>query len=443
MALCKSLSSPKRVPSSDKKSVDFYHYYAGFSPKFVRDVLTCIDINPNAIIMDPWNGSGTTTQVARNLGFSAIGFDINPVMIIVAKAKLLNCTNAIKQKLLLNLKSIIETAESFQGEQFLYGDPLETWVEPESAICFRDFERAVQLRFIGDQYTVIYARKSLASISDIASFYYLALFKTLRKFLIAYVSSNPTWIKKPLKKDELIHPTSEEIYMELQKQVHDMMNALVTDELNNYGTNSAITQIERASSESIPLPNSSVDIVISSPPYCTRIDYAVATSPELAMLGCSMENDLKILRDSMIGTPTINGGISKIKSEWGPSIESFLKIVEIHDSKAAKSYYHKNYIQYFNTIYNSLGEINRTLVKSGQCILVVQDSYFKGIRNDLPKMYCEMANSLGWVMLDRIDYPIKRTMAGCNRRAKKYRSGSEAIESVLIFKKNERGQLHG
>ena len=184
MALCKSLSSPKRVPSSDKKSVDFYHYYAGFSPKFVRDVLTCIDINPNAIIMDPWNGSGTTTQVARNLGFSAIGFDINPVMIIVAKAKLLNCTNAIKQKLLLNLKSIIETAESFQGEQFLYGDPLETWVEPESAICFRDLERAVQLRFIGDQYTVIYARKSLASISDIASFYYLALFKTLRKFLI-------------------------------------------------------------------------------------------------------------------------------------------------------------------------------------------------------------------------------------------------------------------
>ena len=77
---------------------------------------------------------------------------------------------------------------------------------------------------------------------------------------------------------------------------------------------------------------------------------------------------------------------------------------------------------------------------SGQCIFVVQDSYFKGINNDLPKIYCEMADSIGWIMLDRIDYPIKRTMAGCNKKAKKYRGSSNAIESVLAFRKRGEGQ---
>lgn len=438
MVLRKLLISPKRGQSSDKRSTDLYHYYAGFSPKFVGDVLTSIDIDPNAIIMDPWNGSGTTTYVARNLGFSAVGFDINPVMVIVAKAKLLNCTPATRKKILYTLESIVKNASNFQSERFLEEEPLEAWLEPESATCFRDLERAVQLQLIGDEYNTIYAQESLAFMSGIASFYYLALFKTLRKFLIAYVSSNPTWIKKPSKDDKLVHPTLEEIYGELQKQVHDMISVLGTENLSNYNNNhnnSSSIRIERASSESIPLPNSCVDIVISSPPYCTRIDYAIATSPELALLGCSVKDDLKNLRDSMIGTPTITNRVSEVKLKWGPSSRSFLKIVETHNSRAAKSYYYKNYIQYFDAIYKSLLEINRTLMESGQCIIVVQDSYFKGIHNDLPQIYCEMADSLGWITLDRIDYPIKRTMVGCNKRAKKYRSSSNAIESVLIFKK--------
>jgi DNA modification methylase len=67
---------------------------------------------------------------------------------------------------------------------------------------------------------------------------------------------------------------------------------------DNYSKNidkSKFIKIDCASSQSIPLPNSFIDLVVTSPPYCTRIDYAVATSPELALLGCSMKKDLKAL----------------------------------------------------------------------------------------------------------------------------------------------------
>nr|WP_041284714.1 DNA methyltransferase [Desulfoscipio gibsoniae] len=57
---------------------------------FVKDVLDRITIQKGATVLDPWNGSGTTTLVAAERGYKAIGFDINLVMFIVAKAKALD-----------------------------------------------------------------------------------------------------------------------------------------------------------------------------------------------------------------------------------------------------------------------------------------------------------------------------------------------------------------
>ena len=152
-----------------------------------------------------------------------------------------------------------------------------------------------------------------------------------------------------------------------------------------------------------------------------------------------MNKDIKDLRDSMIGTPTIIARMPEVKSRSDLASRSFLNAVEVHNSKASRSYYYRYHIQYFDAIYRSFLEIDRTLVASGKCVIVVQDSYNKDIHNDLPKIFCEMADSLGWITLDRLDFDIKRTMAGCNKKAMKYRNNSNAIESVLIFKKNNRG----
>ncbi len=334
------------------------------------------------------------------------------------------------------MDSIIRIASSFQNDNFPNEDPLNAWLKSESAICFRNLERAVHHLQVNNDYCPIYAQNSLERLSSLASFFYLALFKTLRSFLTMYVSSNPTWIKISSAKDNYINPSLDEIYIELQNQVREMVSINVLNRTGTVRNNSAIIKIERASSDSIPLQNSSIDLVISSPPYCTRIDYAIATSPELALLGCSMNKDIKILRDSMIGTPTIIDRKLEVRSDWGPTCKSLLTAVEGHNSKASKSYYHRYHIQYFDAIYRSLLEINRTLITSGKCVIVVQDSYNKDIHNDLPQIFCEMAESLGWVTIDRLDFDIKRTMASRNHRARKYRSNSSATESVLIFNKS-------
>ena len=45
-------------------------------------------------MLDPWNGSGTTTYAAAQLGHSSIWLDLNPVMVIVARARLLSPSEA-------------------------------------------------------------------------------------------------------------------------------------------------------------------------------------------------------------------------------------------------------------------------------------------------------------------------------------------------------------
>jgi len=211
------------------------------------------------------------------------------------------------------------------------------------------------------------------------------------------------------------------------------------DALRNEPTNGKSNQHRRdchlgiAPSHSLPIVDSEVDVVVASPPYCTRIDYAVATRVELALLGVGTNGQMRSLRDAMTGTSTIRPNVPDQKPQWGSTCHKLLKAVVRHDSKASRSYYVKTLLQYFHDIYESLIEIDRCLRDNGHCILVVQDSYYKDIEIRLPKIFQEMGASLGWRIGARSDFPVSRNMLGVNTRSQQYRSANAATETVLWF----------
>ena len=168
--------------------------------------------------------------------------------------------------------------------------------------------------------------------------------------------------------------------------------------------------IRVASSEKLPLDDDSIDHVIASPPYCTRIDYAVSTSPELAFLGYDLDSDFDALRRQLIGTSTVPADMPSFPSDLGPTCTHFLSALSRHTSKASSTYYYKNHVQYFQSIGNSISEISRVLKPCGKCILVVQDSYYKDLHNDLPSIFIEMAELRDLQLLDRSDFAVSRTM---------------------------------
>ena len=85
-------------------------------------------------------------------------------------------------------------------------------------------------------------------------------------------------------------------------------------------------------------------------------------------------------------------------------------------------------------MWSSLGELRRVMRTGAPAILVVQDNYYKDLRNDTAKILGEMARALGFESADRHDFPVIRNRASMNPRARQYRTKASAVESVLVLR---------
>lgn len=419
------IQNPKRGNENRRGKASWYDYYAGFSPAFVRDALRFIGPSADAQVMDPWNGSGTTTEVITLEGIAAFGFDLNPVMVLVAKARLLD--NLVKPSLRTILEDLLGKAA--QAGARAEPEPLCSWFTPTAAAALRKFEQAIQSLLIepGKQRNLF--AEDLDAVSSLAAFYHVAGFRAIRSFLKPFRSSNPTWLKAPPNDAARIAFTTNSLHAAIREHVGIMIDALSTDRAP---THRSMATIDKAASTKLPLENASIDAVIASPPYCTRIDYVRKTSPELAFLGAS-SHDLATLRSGMIGTPTIADSIAAPSEAWGPTCRNLMERIANHDSYAARSYYCKTYAQYFDGMARSLSEIDRTLKHKASVLLVVQDSHFKDVHVDLVTVIKEMVHQHNWNITLQADFPISRTMAALNPRARAL--SNRTVETVIGFQK--------
>ncbi len=422
--------NPKQSARDRSRQSKLFPYYAGFSDEFAFSIINSASLDDHSCVVDPWNGSGTTTSAAAALGYKSYGYDLNPVMAIVAKARLLN----IREKpSICPIRAEIVKKATRDVSVIMDNDSLNTWFLPNSTNSIRNIERAVQELLIDDlKYRSLKTKEDVDSISDLAAFFYTVLFRTLRVLLRGFVTSNPTWIKKPSQLSNRLRPKTESIITVFSHEIDSMLSSIEYSLFDSIKSSES-SFVGVASSESLPLPDSSVDLMISSPPYCTRIDYAVATMPELALLGYDLNGDFQNLRRKMIGTSTVTEIPLSPLSKWGKTCISFLNDLKTHGSKASKSYYYKNHLQYYNGIFQSIAEIKRALAMKGVSVIVVQDSYYKNIHNDLPKIFSEMAESNGLSLGHRVDFTHRRSMAGINPAVKPYRTDVNATESVLCL----------
>ncbi len=425
------IQTPKRNRSSADGRASWYPYYAGFSSAFATSILASAKLPSRAQVLDPWNGSGTTTEAAAALGYQGLGYDLNPAMVIISKARMLS--PRVKTSLLPVAIDILDKASRANLELPIEPDPLCTWLVPRSAAILRALERAIQRLLVDEhQYDLLVDRQDFDALSDLAAFFYTALFRSVRSLLACFYSSNPTWTKRPKTPASRLRPTPETVQSTFETQVRRMIQAIEMESpWHSQRDHRGLVQL--ATSSSLPLRKRSVDFILSSPPYCTRIDYAVATMTELAVLGYDIEGRFNDLRRLLIGTSTVPKSIDDPNAEWGATCNDFLDQIASHRSKASGSYYFKSHVQYFREIWLSISELRRTLRTGGGCVLVVQDSYYKDIHNNLPKIFMEMAAANGLRLDRRKDFRLAKTMAGINPAVREYRSNSHATESVLCF----------
>lgn len=405
----------------------WYGYYAGYSAGFVRDVLLDINLSEDATVLDPWNGAGTTTDVAASMGLRSTGFDLNPVMVLVARARLLD--SSVSGSLAALTEEILESV-SYQVEHS-EADPLSAWMVPSSCVHVRGIEQGIQRVLVDHStYAPLIHSARFDGISGLAAFFYVALFDIVKVMLRRFRATNPAWIKFPESAHGRVRPSARVIEQEFRAAVERLTLQVAA---KSDGGMRATGTILHGNAKKLPLRDASVDAVLTSPPYCTRIDYVITTLPELAVMGYTPRGDeVQALRREMLGTPTME--TQRPRGDLPREAAKVLKKIKAHRSISSATYYHRCFEQYFSQLHSSLCELRRVVKPKGVCGVVVQDSYYKDLHVDLAKVTADLASDSGFELEQQHDFPVRRTKAAMNPRARVYRDRFDATESLLLLR---------
>ncbi|WP_275783063.1 DNA methyltransferase [Pararhizobium gei] len=365
--------------SAQQKRNQVYPYYAGFSSKFVETILEHLCITKRDVVLDPWNGSGTTTKVCADAGINSIGVDINPFMNIVSDVKSL---------------SLSEISNScFSVEALL-----------------NSFQDIVGDENIAHKAAATFTREVLQKNNSNENVVKFLLANSVRRVYKQAKTKNPTWFSSdiitgiPHSGEKLL----DSIKLEL-KQTRDRFSQFKKEPVLMR------PKLETANFKEWLIP-SEVSHIITSPPYLTRLDYVKKTLPELLYLNEMVGVDIAALRESMTGS--VLTGRYSVDHEVvyiGDSLTAtqILKQISGHHSKASKGYYLKFYKNYFESMQDSIRKIAKSKVKSVVC--VTQASYYKEIYVDLPLVISEFFLSCGFKEQSRLSFTPLNSIVTVNR----------------------------
>lgn len=418
------IGSPKRLRRISSRGRDFFPYYAGFSEVFASKLLQSAGLPPNAVIYDPWNGSGTTTNTALRLGFNSYGTDLNPVMVLVARARNLNSFET--EELLSLTRALIKNLKSLKTLPAV-DDPLLQWFTVDTAKLLRNLERRIRKLSRNSSGDEMFDRISSQSAS-----LYVALFTIAKKFTKEFGTSNPTWLKTPSLAESKIEIDPDALELAFVDQINGMVNAI--EFLGDVSFAKVKCKID-VGNTTLMRESNFADFILTSPPYCTRIDYTAATRMELAIIEPILNKTKGELSREMIGSVRVPVAKIQPQDSWGKICLKFLKNLQVHDSKASRGYYYNTHLDYFDKMAVSIKNIARCLKPGGGAVFVVQNSHYKEIHNDVPGIVSEMAELAGLSVIRKVDFSQKNSIGKINSRSRKYQKSTDTVESVICFYK--------
>lgn len=421
-------ANPALPLKSGRQSV--YPYYAGFSDEFALDAIKWVSEGTrNPIILDPWNGAGTTTRVGQLRKLRTIGFDLNPAMVIVAKAELCVESDALIAKPLSR-----KVSDYFSTQQSsLRNQRLATFFTDATSRYIFDIAMAIWLHLV-DHKSPKDSNGSAANISPVPALLFVALFNVSRHLLSSLGTSNPTWIRIPGKLEPRVATTRAKLNFLFREEVIRLSDLIISRGAPQ--REKELSRIGIADSRNIPLKEKSVNGIVTSPPYCTRLDYGRSTIVELAILESVGLADYEGARSQLIGTSVITTKeILPPKAQWGDTCQKLLYDIYHHPSRASQGYYYKSHFSYFDGLASSIAEVARVLKTSGRACIVVQDSYYKNIHTDLPRILTEMAQNVALNKKHEFRFEKQRSLCSINRGSKAYRMNRKPTETAILFEK--------
>ncbi len=235
-----------------------FPYRGKFHPQMVKGILNVMGLRPGETVLDPMMGSGTTLVEATLMGIDSVGFDASPFCQFMAAAKL----DGFEVPVDSLDKAVCESESLFR---FFGGIPVGK----------------VPLRAAAERHRPIQQPSAFAP-----EWFEPRVWSLL---LLAYLDSVGFAERSSRQAPNIQFRGILERYAAVTRKLQERRAPL------KLAVGRA--KAEQGDARSLPLPNSSIDGILFSPPYSFAVDYVENDAPHLRMLGA----DLDDLREQIVG----------------------------------------------------------------------------------------------------------------------------------------------
>ncbi len=389
----------------------WYFYKEGFSPHLVEQAIELSGIEKNDVIIDPFNGSGTTTLTASLKGYKSVGIEVNPFTCYLSSAKLKNANSKEFSRNKDKLLSAVETS----AKSNLIG--FSTFTESENINKWLFNDDVLNAFEGGWQFT-----------SKLTSHNIRKLFR-LSLITAAMQNCNATRDGKCFR-----YRTSwREYNFNKQSFLKSLSNKLdqILEDIEQYPIPNNASIINADSRKALNGSNQveKFKLCITSPPYLNTFDYTDIYRPEL-FLGKFVSNRQELYN---LRLHTVR---SHVQAKWKlPTMNDFgflynEALSQIKENQ--ENLMHKNIplmIQaYFEDMFNLLKLLRLRAEKDASIWIVVSNSAYAGIEIPVDLILGDIGSKAGWYLKE---IGVLRYLK--KRKTKHSSNITQLRESVIIF----------
>ncbi len=398
----------------------------GFGAEFVRDIILEQKVSPK-VCLDPFSGIGTTALACQDLGIKCFAIENSPFFFDVTRAKLRADYESHVFDILIStfddhLKTcLVELPEmELESKTFFQGNNLDRWI----------FDKPVA-NAIND---------ILNHIADFDQNYeiYTALFKVALGAQLIQVSNVyrngkclsylKNWQERSISRNEVhemfILYCREVLMMDIRSR------EMIKPDVHNY------INVHRGDSRVLisSLPNDSVDVVITSPPYLNSRDYTDIYRLELWIMGYVTKFDQERKLRSSALTSHVQVKLGYLKAPEIDELDRFLSHLEKSKTKLWNKGIPNMIRGYFFDMESILKDMHPKLKSNAMLYINVSNSAYG-------RMICEVDTIIAKIA-ERNGYEIVEIRIARYINSSKQQSMRKKLrESVIVLKKlEERGR---
>ena len=351
----------------------YHRYPAKFIPQIVSRLATKYT-KEGDLVVDPFGGCGTTLVESKVMCRPSIGVDINPVAVLITKAKKTPIEPVRIEEHFLKLKEKIDSFNKKTRVKIPEHERIDYWFKPEEkrklAFLFSEISK------IKDQ--------------DVRDFFCCGFSNILKNCSIWLQKSN-----KPIR-DLMKKPADP--FVAFSRQIKAMLRGN-TDFFNLLQKKKCLKtscNVYCADARKIPAKSNSVSLIVTSPPYVTSYEYA--DLHQLTALWFEHTKDISDFRKRFIGTAYHNKKELVLNSKIAETTkEELLK----NDKKTAEEV-----ATYFSEMNQVFEEMKRMLKKGGRTCIVIGNTSLKGVKILNAEVFVEQLQNLGFKINDIIKREI-------------------------------------